>query len=154
MAILGSEPWHSILAVFYSLKHFWACMHSPLSLGKGSSSTSLSGSPCSSQWSVCSPAAVWGEWGVTRSASATPSAPPASGLMYTGPRTDTAPAPSTCKDKLCAELLLKTSNKLFNNKTKQSVTISANHEITHNTKHLPVTASPVWEFAAFFCFIL
>lgn len=102
-------------AFIYPLRYFWASMHSPLSLEKGSSSTSQSESPCSSQWSVCSPAAVWGEWGETHSASATPSAPPVSGLTYTGPHTDTDPAPSTySKDKQHAELML---NKEPTNKT-------------------------------------
>lgn len=110
-ALLGSDPlpWHVTGwgCFFYLLNYFQACVHLPLSLGRGSSSTSLSESPCSSLWSVCSPAAVWGGWGVTRSASATPSAPPASGLTYTEPRTDIDPAPSTCsEDKMCTEVTL------------------------------------------------
>lgn len=101
-------------------------LHSPLSQARGNSSTSLSASPCSSPWSVCSPAAVWGGWGVTRSASATPSAPPASGPTCTGPRTDTGPAPGTYSADTClAEQMLEGWNSNWT-EDKRSLAVSGN----------------------------
>lgn len=88
---------------------------------------------------------------MTHSAFATPSAPPESGLMYTGPHTDTGPAPGTCrKDKLCAQLLLKKVVHQSVIQPKTSVTILTNllrHENNKNTNL--VTASPVCYISLF-----